>query len=100
MSSSRDSTCSRQGESLNRSDDAAWADVPVRTDPKVAPGTIGAARLVRQWAQLSQSGDIVDVEAFNPASAGTDIYLASIDLEVRPLLSDLISLELMRNGND
>lgn len=54
-----------------------------RTDPKVAPGTIGAARLVRQWAQLSQSGDVVEVEAFNPASTGSDTYLASLDLEVR-----------------
>ncbi|KAI5478765.1 vesicular-fusion protein Sec18 [Pseudohyphozyma bogoriensis] len=53
-----------------------------KTDPKVAPGTIGAARLVRQWAQLSQSGDIVDVEAFDPQSVGSDIYLASMDLEV------------------
>jgi hypothetical protein len=53
-----------------------------RTDAKVAPGTIGAARLVRQWAQLSQSGDVVDVEAFNPAVAGVDMYLASLDLEV------------------
>ena len=50
----------------------------------MAPGTVGAARLVRQWAQLSQSGDVVEVEAFNPASTGSDVYLASLDLEVRP----------------
>ncbi|GAA5993797.1 hypothetical protein JCM11641_006066, partial [Rhodosporidiobolus odoratus] len=52
-------------------------------DPKVASGTIGAARLVRQFAQLSQSGDVVDVEPFDPArQLGGDAYLASLDLEV------------------
>lgn len=28
------------------------------------------------------SGDIVDVEAFDMSTAGSDIYLASLDLEV------------------
>ncbi|GAA6033283.1 hypothetical protein JCM8097_006668 [Rhodosporidiobolus ruineniae] len=51
-------------------------------DPKIQPGTIGAARLVRQFAQLSQSGDVVDVEPFEPQSLGKDVYLASLDLEV------------------
>lgn len=51
-------------------------------DPLVAQGTIGASRLVRAWAGLSQSGDVVDVEPFDPQSAGSDIYLASVDLEV------------------
>lgn len=55
-----------------------------RFDPKVAPGSIGASRLVRQFAGLSQSGDVVDVEPFDPYSLGSDIYLASLDLEVRP----------------
>ncbi|GAA6003577.1 hypothetical protein JCM10207_000396 [Rhodosporidiobolus poonsookiae] len=76
---------------LNQQD---WGDTPyVRIkghfvyatmfDPKISPGTIGAARLVRQFAQLSQSGDVVDVEAFDPASAlGGDAYLASVDLEI------------------
>ena len=54
-----------------------------RTDNKVAPGTVGAAKLVRTWAGLSMSGDVVDVESFDPQSQGTDIYLASMDLEVR-----------------
>lgn len=53
-----------------------------RTDPSIASGCIGAARLVRQFAQLSMSGDTVDVEAFDPASLGSDVYLASLDLEV------------------
>lgn len=53
-----------------------------RFDPKVAPGTIGASRLVRQFAGLSQSGDVVDVEPFDPFSLGSDIYLSSLDLEV------------------
>jgi hypothetical protein len=30
------------------------------------------------------AGDTVDVEAFDPSSLGSDIYLASLDLEVRP----------------
>ncbi|GAA5872494.1 hypothetical protein JCM1840_006077 [Sporobolomyces johnsonii] len=51
-------------------------------DPKIQPGTIGAARLVRQYAQLSQSGDVVDVEPFDPNSLGSNVYLASLDLEV------------------
>ncbi|GAA5990739.1 hypothetical protein JCM10908_003214 [Rhodotorula pacifica] len=51
-------------------------------DSKVAPGTIGASRLVRQFAGLSQSGDVVDVEPFDPYSLGSDIYLASLDLEI------------------
>ncbi|GAA5913743.1 hypothetical protein JCM6882_002331 [Rhodosporidiobolus microsporus] len=51
-------------------------------DPAIQPGTIGAARLVRQYAQLSQSGDVVDVEAFDPNSLGGDVYLASLDLEI------------------
>lgn len=51
-------------------------------DPNVAPGSIGAARLVRQFAQLSMSGDTVDVEAFDPQTLGSDVYLASLDLEV------------------
>ncbi|BGP18763.1 hypothetical protein JCM10213_004278 [Rhodosporidiobolus nylandii] len=52
-------------------------------DPAISPGTIGAARLVRQYAQLSQAGDVVDVEPFDPASElGGDAYLASLDLEV------------------
>ncbi|TKA53436.1 hypothetical protein B0A53_04430 [Rhodotorula sp. CCFEE 5036] len=51
-------------------------------DSKVAAGTIGASRLVRQFAGLSQSGDVVDVEPFDPYSLGSDIYLASLDLEV------------------
>lgn len=50
----------------------------------IRPGTIGAARLVRQYAQLSQSGDVVDVEAFDPNTLGSNVYLASMDLEVRP----------------
>ncbi|GAA5849414.1 hypothetical protein JCM9279_000898 [Rhodotorula babjevae] len=51
-------------------------------DPAVPRGAIGAARLVRQWVGLSQSGDIVDVEPFDPNSLGSDIYLASLDLEI------------------
>ncbi|ORY80718.1 vesicle-fusing ATPase [Leucosporidium creatinivorum] len=51
-------------------------------DPSIQPGCIGAARLVRQYAQLSMSGDQVDVEAFDPSSIGSDIYLASLDLEI------------------
>ncbi|GAA6061702.1 hypothetical protein JCM10212_004934 [Sporobolomyces blumeae] len=51
-------------------------------DPAIRPGTIGAARLVRQYAQLSQSGDVVDVEPFDPNSLGSNVYLASMDLEV------------------
>ena len=37
---------------------------------------------MRQYAQLSQSGDVVDVEAFDPNALGSDVYLASMDLEV------------------
>ncbi|GAA5842585.1 hypothetical protein JCM3766R1_004865 [Sporobolomyces carnicolor] len=51
-------------------------------DAAIRPGTIGAARLVRQYAQLSQSGDVVDVEAFDPNTLGSNVYLASMDLEV------------------
>jgi hypothetical protein len=54
----------------------------IRFDAAIRPGTIGAARLVRQYAQLSQSGDVVDVEAFDPNTLGSDVYLASMDLEV------------------
>ncbi|KAM0751567.1 AAA-domain-containing protein [Meredithblackwellia eburnea MCA 4105] len=53
-----------------------------KTDPAVASGTVGAARLVRTWAGLSQSGDVVDVETFDVQSVAGDIYLASLDLEV------------------
>ncbi|GAA5873522.1 hypothetical protein JCM3774_000038 [Rhodotorula dairenensis] len=51
-------------------------------DSKIVAGTIGASRLVRQFAGLSQSGDVVDVEPFDPYSLGSDIYLASLDLEI------------------
>ncbi|GAA5874930.1 hypothetical protein JCM8547_003614, partial [Rhodosporidiobolus lusitaniae] len=52
-------------------------------DPAIAPGSIGAARLVRQYAQLSQSGDVVDVAPFDPSrELNGDIYLASLDVEV------------------
>ncbi|BGP37599.1 transport between ER and Golgi ATPase protein [Rhodotorula kratochvilovae] len=51
-------------------------------DPAVPRGAIGAARLVRQWVGLSQSGDVVDVEPFDPNSLGSDVYLAALDLEV------------------
>ena len=48
-------------------------------DNGIASGTVGASRLIRQWAQLSQSGDVVDVQPFNP---GHDMFVSSIDLEV------------------
>ncbi|GAA5841630.1 hypothetical protein JCM11251_004236 [Rhodosporidiobolus azoricus] len=51
-------------------------------DAAIPPGSIGAARLVRQYAQLSQSGDVVDVEPFDPNQLGGDVYLASLDLEI------------------
>ncbi|GAA6053700.1 hypothetical protein JCM3770_003173 [Rhodotorula araucariae] len=51
-------------------------------DPAVPRGAIAAARLVRQWVGLSQSGDIVDVEPFDPNSLGSNIYLAALDLQV------------------
>ncbi|BGP29749.1 transport between ER and Golgi ATPase protein [Rhodotorula toruloides] len=51
-------------------------------DPSIPRGAIGAARLVRQFAGLSQSGDVVDVEPFEPGQLGSDVYLAALDLEV------------------
>ena len=51
-------------------------------DANIQPGHIGAARLVRQFAQLSMAGDQVEVEAFDPRELGSDVYLASLDLEV------------------
>ncbi|KAM0792734.1 hypothetical protein ACM66B_002510 [Microbotryomycetes sp. NB124-2] len=54
----------------------------VLPDPTIQPGTVGASRLIRQFAQLSMSGDQVTVEVFDPARQGSDVYLASIDLEV------------------
>lgn len=65
-------------------------------DPAVPRGAIGAARLVRQWVGLSQSGDVVDVEPLDPNSLGSDLYLASLDLEVRSLPSLLLSLHPLR----
>lgn len=53
-----------------------------RTDPKIPRGSVGAAKLIRQWAMLSQQGDVVDIESFDPTREG-DIYLGSVDLEVR-----------------
>ncbi|KAK4692974.1 vesicle-fusing ATPase, partial [Phenoliferia sp. Uapishka_3] len=53
-----------------------------KVDNQVRQGTIGASRLVRTWAGLSQSGDVVDVESFDPNGLGSDVYLASIDLEI------------------
>ncbi|BGP68048.1 transport between ER and Golgi ATPase protein [Rhodotorula toruloides] len=50
-------------------------------DPSIPRGAIGAARLVRQFAGLSQSGDVVDVEPFEPGQLGSDVYLAALDLE-------------------
>ena len=69
----------QSSDTLNETDKS----VSKRFDPAIRPGTIGAARLVRQYAQLSQSGDVVDVEAFDPNSLGSNVYLASMDLEVR-----------------
>ncbi|BGP22515.1 vesicular-fusion protein Sec18 [Rhodotorula toruloides] len=51
-------------------------------DTSIPRGAIGAARLVRQFAGLSQSGDVVDVEPFEPGQLGSDVYLAALDLEV------------------
>ncbi|GJN88243.1 hypothetical protein Rhopal_001208-T1 [Rhodotorula paludigena] len=51
-------------------------------DPAIPQGAVGASRLVRQFVGLSQSGDVVDVEPFDPQSLGSDIYLAALDLEV------------------
>ncbi len=47
----------------------------------IAPGSIGAGSLQRTWAQLSV-GQQVSVEAFDPYSQGSGVYLAGLDLEV------------------
>lgn len=55
-----------------------------RTDNLVPVGSIGASKLIRTWVGLSLPGDVADVEPYDISSAGSDIYLASLDLEVSP----------------
>ncbi|PCH40892.1 AAA-domain-containing protein [Wolfiporia cocos MD-104 SS10] len=45
---------------------------------KLAPGTIGASAVQRQWIGLSLSGDEVTVEPLHP----NPLYLQSVDIEV------------------
>lgn len=45
---------------------------------KLAPGTIGASAVQRQWIGLSLTGDEVTVQTISPAPA----YIQSVDLEV------------------
>lgn len=53
---------------------------PTRT---VSPGFLGFTAFQRQWIGLSASGDSVDVEPIDWSQMGNDVYLESIDIEVR-----------------
>jgi vesicle-fusing ATPase len=59
--------------------------IVLRSDPTgtVAPGSLGFTAFQRQWIGLSASGDSVDVEPIDWSQMGNDVYLESIDIEVR-----------------
>ena len=56
-----------------------------RHDPTrlVAQGTLGFTAFQRQWIGLSAAGDSVNVEPIDWSQMGNDVYLESIDIEVR-----------------
>lgn len=54
-----------------------------RQDYAIQPGTIGAMKAQRAWAQLSTMNDVVDVVPFDPnRELGRNAYLGELDLEV------------------
>ena len=52
------------------------------TTGTIQPGTIGTAKLQRNWAGLSMPGHVVQAESYDPFAFGNSVYLGSIDLEV------------------
>ncbi|EGG09075.1 uncharacterized protein MELLADRAFT_47546 [Melampsora larici-populina 98AG31] len=54
-----------------------------RPDKAIQPGTVGAMKAQRAWAQLSTMGDVVDITPFDPQrELGPNCYLGELDLEV------------------
>lgn len=60
----------------------------------VQPGQIGTAMLQRQWAGLSAQGHYVQAAAFDPASDGTGVYLAGLDVEISQLRKGMETSEV------
>ncbi|GAK65000.1 vesicular-fusion protein SEC18 [Moesziomyces antarcticus] len=48
----------------------------------IQPGTLGTAKLQRQWAGLSAQGQSVEAVPYDPFAFGNSVYLGSIDIEV------------------
>ncbi|MBW0529396.1 hypothetical protein O181_069111 [Austropuccinia psidii MF-1] len=54
-----------------------------KADRAIQPGTVGAMKAQRSWAQLSLMGDVVDIVPFDPQKEmGVNCYLGELDLEV------------------
>ncbi|CAH7687321.1 P-loop containing nucleoside triphosphate hydrolase protein [Phakopsora pachyrhizi] len=54
-----------------------------KSDKAIMPGTVGAMKAQRAWAQLSTMGDVVDIVPFDPQrELGANCYLGELDLEV------------------